>query len=84
MLIYFLIQIPLMILGALLFYFPKVTELPFGLDPLLTTGFSNFFYIINIIPPLALMWEAFVWVMAFKISIKIMLMIPIVGRMFNR
>lgn len=83
MLIYlFLLMLtsPIVLLASLL---PSVTELPFGLDALLSSGVSNFLYVAALIPPLATLYNAFLWVVGFKIGLRLFLMIPIVGRMFK-
>lgn len=71
---------PIVLLASLL---PAVTELPFGLDALLTSGINNFMYVKDLIPPLGTLFNAFLWVVGFKIGLKLFLMIPIVGRMFK-
>jgi len=83
MLIYFLLQLPLFIIGAMLIWVPRVETLPFGLDEILTAGFSYFAYIITVIPPLETMYNAFLWVIGFKLVMKLILMIPVVGKMFQ-
>jgi len=83
MLIYFLLQLPLIFVNALTSWIPRVDVLPFGLDTILNSGFSWFAYIVTVIPPLASMYEAFLWVIGFKITMKLILMIPVVGRMFK-
>jgi len=84
MLIYTLLQIPVMIFGLFFSMFPVVSSLPFGIDTYLVTGFSNFLYVANQIPPLLLMYNAFLWVIAWKISLQFFKMLPIIGRLLNK
>lgn len=83
MLIYFLLQIPIMIINVFTAWIPKISTLPFGLDEILTQGFGYLQFIILLIPPIGAMYTAFLWVVGFKISMRLVLMIPIVGRMFR-
>lgn len=83
MLVYILLQFPIMMIGLITQWFPVVTELPFGIDTYLVTGFSNFLYVASQIPPLGLMYSAFLWVLAWKIGLAFFRMIPIVGRLLR-
>lgn len=83
MLIYLILQIPLMFLNVVTSIFPSVDTLPLGLDALLVSGFGYFLYVATLIPPLMSLYNAFIWVVSFKIGLRIFLMIPIVGRMFR-
>jgi len=83
MLVYMLLQIPLLILSGLLYIVPKVDVLPFGVDVHLVNGFGYLYFIMTFIPPIALMLEAFLWVLGFKIAMKFVLMFPFIGRMFR-
>lgn len=80
---YFLLQIPVVILSLALMYFPQTRELPFGGDVYLTqaVGYAKFVFVM--FPPLTLLWEAFIWVIGFKIGMKLFLMLPFVGRLFR-
>jgi hypothetical protein len=82
MLIAFILKTIVITFSLLLIWLPKVDTLPFGLDEILSNGMSWFFYVAIQIPPLASLWEAFLWVVGFKIAMKFILSIPIVGRMF--
>jgi len=82
MLIYLLVQIPLTILNALTSFFPKVDSLPLGLDGILTQGMGYLFFLFTVIPPLGLLYDAFLIVITFKIGVMVFKTIPILGRMF--
>lgn len=45
----------------------NVTALPFGFEDYFVPGLSNFHYLVSIIPPLELLYGAFVWVIWFKV-----------------
>ena len=51
MLIYLLLQIPLLIINGMTSWLPSVEQLPFGLDAILATGFGYLFYITAVVPP---------------------------------
>lgn len=80
MLIILLLQIPIIFISVVSSMFPVVTSLPFGIDVYLITGISNFLYVANQIPPLFAMYTAFMWVLAWKLSLRLFKMIPVVGR----
>jgi hypothetical protein len=83
MLIYYLLQLPITFVNSLTSWIPHVEALPFGLDSLLSNGFSYFFYVVTVVPPLETLYNAFLWVVGFKITMRLLLMIPLVGRMFR-
>lgn len=80
---YLLLYIPIRLIGVLTMLFPVVTTLPFGIDTILVTGFANFLYVADLIPPLMLMYQAFIWVMLWKIALKLFTLLPWVGRLIN-
>lgn len=82
MLIYYLLQFPVIMLNALTSWLPTVETLPLGLDAILTNGFNYFFFLTNLIPPLGIIWEGFFWVITFKVTMRLFRLIPFVGRMF--
>jgi len=84
MLIYTLLQIPVMIFGLFFSMFPTVTSLPFNIDGVLITGFSNFLYVAHQIPPLLAMYNAFLWVVAWKLGLAFFRILPVVGRLLRR
>jgi len=83
MIFYFLLQIPLLIFNSLSAFLPLVTELPFGIDPILDDGFGWFLYLTTVFPPLLVMYQAFIWVLGFKLTIKILPILPFVGKIFR-
>lgn len=83
MLVYILLQVPLLILSGILYIVPKVDTLPFGVDVHLVNGFGYIQFIMTFIPPIGLMVEAFLFVIGFKIALKLVMMVPFIGRMFR-
>ena len=71
-----LLKIPVLLLNVLTMVIPRVTELPFLLDDIVTEGFGHFFFIMAIIPPLQVMFNAYMAVITFKIAVKFFAMIP--------
>lgn len=70
-------------LSALVLVFPTVTALPFGIDSVLQSGINYLYFIVLIIPPLGAMYSAFLWVLGWKLGLKLFKMLPFVGRMIN-
>lgn len=81
MLLYIILQIPILVISALTQFFPTVTVLPFNIDVYLQQGINYLYFIVVIIPPLATMYSAFLWLLGWKISLRIFKMIPFIGRM---
>lgn len=83
MLVYLLLQIPIALLNVLTVWIPEVTELPLGLDTILSNGIGHVRFVFTIFPPLEAVYNGFLIVVAFKIALKIFKSLPIVGRAFN-
>jgi len=64
-------------LNALTFFLPVVTELPFGLDAILSTGMGYLYFIMQIFPPLAIVYQGFLTVMAFKVGMLFVRFVPV-------
>jgi len=54
------------ILAALFAPLPIVTELPFGIDVLISTGMGYVSYIMVVFPPLQIIYNGFLWVLTWK------------------
>jgi len=78
MLIYALVMLVLGILNALTYILPTVTALPFGLDGYLATGMRYVFFIMNLFPPLLILYQGFLWVLSFKVAMLFVRFIPII------
>jgi len=74
----------MVIVNALTSFLPTVTTLPFGIDAILANGMGYFFFIAVYFPPLTTMYNAFLFVVAFKIGLKVFAMIPVVNRMLYK
>jgi hypothetical protein len=61
------------------FSWPVVTQLPFGIDPILVGGFGNLYYLINSFPPLGIILSGFIWVLGWKIGLFFLRMFHIVA-----
>jgi len=72
MIIQVIIRSILGMIGSLVAWLPEVSELPFGIDSVLVSAFGYFNYIAVLIPPLALMKSAFLFVVTFKITMLIL------------
>jgi len=70
-------------LSVILYVFPKVNVLPFGIDAILVQGAGYLHYLINVIPPFGIVFTGFMWVVEFKILMMFVRLIPYVGRMFR-
>lgn len=64
---YFILKFIASVLGIILSFFPVVTELPLGMDGYLSTSMNYFRYFAEIVPPFALIFNAFLFYMYFKI-----------------
>jgi len=53
-------------------WLPTVTTLPLGLDSALTTAIGSFYSIKEIIPPLDILWTAFLWYFGFKMTLWVL------------
>jgi hypothetical protein len=65
-------------------WFPVVTQLPFGIDGVLTTGMGYVWFMANIIPPIGIMLNGFLFLIGFKIVLKIIAMVPIIRGMLHK
>ena len=55
-----------------------ITTLPFGIDAFLQTGMGYFYSLVAIIPPLGIILSGFLWVIGFKLLLKLLAMIPVI------
>lgn len=60
-----------------------VSELPLGLDSIVSDGFSYVHYMTTILPPLQILIEAFLYYLTFKLIMIFLRIIPFVGRLFR-
>jgi len=84
MLLHLLIISLISVLNALTFFLPTVTALPFGIDTILTTGMGYIVFIIGVFPPLGIMLNGLIFYYGFKLSLKLVAMIPILRGMLHK
>jgi len=82
MLIYFIVMLFLGTLNALTWFLPIVTELPFGLDGYLSTGMGYLYFIMQVFPPFAILYQGFLAVIAFKVAMFFVRFIPVLRHMW--
>lgn len=84
MITYVVLQVPILIFGFLISFLPTITELPFGIDSYLSDGIGYLNYLELIFPPIASFMAAFLWVVSFKLGLKVFAMIPIVNKFLHK
>jgi hypothetical protein len=60
---------------------PDASVLPFGIDAILVSGFGYIHFLSNLVPPLQIMLNGFLFVFGFKLVMMVVRAIPIIGRM---
>ena len=75
----------LSVLNLLTFWLPQeqvngVYVLPWGIDSIFVSAVSSFKAMVDVFPPFGIVFDAFLFYLGFKIVIRIVRMIPIVGR----
>jgi len=83
MIILALLNVLKLILSVFTVWFEPVSELPWGLDAYFVTGFSGFYSLAEIFPPLGIVIQAFVIYVLFKLSLLIFKMIPVIGKAYH-
>lgn len=59
------------------FRIPIITELPLGMDSAVSSGFGYFKEFMTLYPPIAIIFNAFIWYMGFKLVLLILRNIPV-------
>ena len=72
------------VLSGILSFLPKVTKIPFGIDSVLVQGMGYFHFIMGLFPPLSIMLNGFLVIMGFKVTLKLIAMIPIVRGLLHK
>jgi hypothetical protein len=57
--------------------------LPWGLDDLVVSGIGYVHFLANVLPPLGILLQGFMYFMYFKLTMMFLKMIPIIGRLFR-
>lgn len=61
------------------FHLPVVSELPFGVDSILVSGFGNVYYLISVFPPLGIILNGFVFILGWKLVLFFLRMFHLVA-----
>lgn len=77
MIIQLLLNSTIGLLNAITSTFGVVTALPF-VDEYLVTGMGYINFLSTVFPPIGLMLQVFLWYILFKLSLKLIAMIPII------
>ena len=72
MLIYLILKLILSVIGLILLPFPTVTELPLGIDPVLSMAVSWMYGAIATLPYLEIVWQSFLWLLGFELAFLIL------------
>ena len=72
--------------NVLISIFPvlSVKTLPLGMDAVLTQGVGYINFINVHFPPLGVLWEALLFVITFKLGLKLIAMIPVIRNILHR
>jgi len=84
MIVYLLLSMVVALLNGATWILPTVTTLPFGIDPILSTGMGYIVFIISVFPPLGLLLNGFLFYYGFKLTLKFIAMIPILRGMLHK
>jgi len=82
----FLLAVVNVIPNLIISIFPAldIHTLPLGIDAILVQGIGYLNFIKAIFPPLAVMWEALMFVIYFKLGLKVIAMIPFIRGILHR
>lgn len=84
-LIQLIFAVPIIILGAfsiLVVGSSTVTTLPFGIDSILVQGVGYIKFLATVFPPIDSVLNGFLYIIGFKILMKLVRLIPWFGRIF--
>jgi len=70
--------------NALTAVFPTVTQLPFGIDSVLSTGMGYVVFVGQVFPPVQSMLNGFLFYYTFKLGLKLVAMIPIIRGLLHK
>jgi len=69
---------------AFTFWLPVVTKLPFSIDTLLSDGIGYILFLNTLFPPFGVALQGVLWIIGFKIALKVVAMIPIVRGLLHK
>lgn len=84
-LIQLIFAVPIIILGAfstLVVGSSTVTTLPFGIDSILVQGVGYIKFLATVFPPIDSVLNGFLYIIGFKVLMKLVRLIPWFGRIF--
>jgi len=90
MIVTYILTMFVVVIGAipalLIDIFPQLNAnvLPFGIDAILVQGMGYIYFLVGIIPPLELMLQAFIYVIMWKLALKLIAMLPIIRGILHR
>lgn len=86
-LVQLMVAVPSIILKAfsvVTFGFSDVTVLPFGIDSILVQGMGYVRFISGVFPPIGSIIDGFLFILAFKMIMIFLRIIPLIGRLFRK
>lgn len=72
MIIFFIIQLVILIISLFFAPFPTISELPWGIDTFLSNGMSYYRQLMVYLPPLSTVLSAFLIYIGFRLSIIVL------------
>lgn len=78
MLIHYAFSVLVSIFNALTSFLPEVDVLPLGIDSILVQGVGYINFLKVVFPPIGTIYTGFLVIMGFKLTLKVIAMIPII------
>jgi len=72
------------IVGEIFNFSVVVEKLPLGIDAVLVQGVGYIRFLIGVFPPFGPLYAALLWVIGFKVLLKIVAMIPVVRGLLHK
>lgn len=79
-----ILQIFNVVITGVIGVLPAVEELPFGIDLLLIQGFGYLHYMSDVFPPINTLLDAILFVISFKLFLKLVAMVPLVRGLLHK
>lgn len=84
MIILFLLSLPIAILNGIANFLPVVDVLPFGIDAVLVQGMGYIIFLVDVFPPLQTIWVGLLSVLGFKLTLKLLAIVPILKGLLHK
>lgn len=78
MIISFLILAFIKLFTIALFFLPRITELPFGIDSFLTNGVHYFNFVADAIPLFGMLWTAFKTIIGIEFGMLVLKLLRVI------